>query len=194
LSFNVLVIPEDFRQDEHILKPVVEAMLRACGRAAKVRVCRDPLLGGVREALKLARLREILDRYRMVHCFLLIVDRDGREERRARLDQLERQVVELFDNRSAIFLAENAWQEIEVWVLAGLKDLPGQWRWAEVRAEANAKETYFQPYVEQRGLSLAPFGGRQLLGQEAAQSYSRIRKLCPEDVGHLEARLRDRLG
>ena len=32
------------------------------------------------------------------------------------------------------FLAENAWEEIEAWVLAGL-NLPSDWSWAEVRAE-----------------------------------------------------------
>jgi len=46
------------------------------------------------------------------------------------LDQLEAR----FGNDRFVFLAENAWEEIETWVLAGL-ELPGKWRWADVRAE-----------------------------------------------------------
>lgn len=42
MSFNVLVIPEDFTKDEHILKPLVERILEECGRKPTVEVCRDP--------------------------------------------------------------------------------------------------------------------------------------------------------
>lgn len=40
---NVLVIPEDFRKDQYMLKPIIEAMLKAKGKMVKVRVCQDPL-------------------------------------------------------------------------------------------------------------------------------------------------------
>jgi len=190
LSFRVLVIPEDFRKDEPLLKPILEKMLEACGRKAQVRICKDPLLGGVREALKWPRIREILDRYRgMVDCFLLIVDRDGHSDRKKRLDDLEGEASRFLGTGSSFF-AENAWQEIEVWALAAMTDLPRSWAWKSVRAEANVKETYFEPYVRQRGLIAQPFGGRLHLGLEAAKNYARIRKLCREDVGELEVRLR----
>lgn len=186
----MLVIPEDFRKDEPLLKPILEKMLEACGRNAKVRICKDPLLGGVREALKWTRIREILDRYRgMVDCFLLIVDRDGQSGRKESLAAIEKEAVQFLgaDDR---FFAENAWQEIEVWALAGLPDLPASWAWKSVREEANAKEVYFEPYVRQKGLTAEPFGGRLRLGLEAARNYPRIRKLCEEDLGALESRLK----
>lgn len=190
MSFNVLIIPEDFRRDEPLLKPIVERMLEACGRKARVRVCKDPLLGGVGEALKSHRIHEVLDRYRgSVHLFLLIVDRDGLPDRRNRLTKLEGEARKILGSDRHL-LAENAWQEVEVWALAGMKDLPTSWKWAAVRAEAQVKETYFEPYVQRRGLAGSPFGGRQILGQEAAANYSRIRKLCPEDVAALEERIR----
>jgi hypothetical protein len=190
LSFNVLVIPEDFRRDEPLLKPIVERMLEACGRKARVRVCKDPLLGGVGEALKSHRIQEVLDRYRgSVHLFLLVVDRDGLPDRRNRLTKLEEEARKILGPDRHL-LAENAWQEVEAWILAGMKDLPKSWKWNAVRAEAQVKETYFEPYVRQRGLAGAPFGGRQRLGQEAAANYDRIRKLCPEDVAALEERIR----
>ncbi len=190
MSFRVLVIPEDFRKDEPILKPILEKMLEAGGRKAKIRICKDPLLGGVREALKWTRIREILDLYRgMIDCFLLIVDRDGIPGRKKQLAAIEREAAQFLDAEGRFF-AENAWQEVEVWALAGLADLPRSWTWKSVRAEANAKEVYFERYVQQKGLGIEPFGGRLRLGQEAARNYPRIRKLCSEDVGALESRLR----
>ena len=48
---NILVIPEDFRKDQYILNPLFSRLLRSIGRPqAHVRVCLDPLLGGVAEA------------------------------------------------------------------------------------------------------------------------------------------------
>lgn len=54
---NVLLIPEDFRNDQYILGPLFSGLLALCGKPnANVRVCLDPLLGGVSEAMKPARL------------------------------------------------------------------------------------------------------------------------------------------
>ena len=40
---NVLIVPEDFRKDQYILKPVFERLFRAIGRrSAKIEVCQDP--------------------------------------------------------------------------------------------------------------------------------------------------------
>jgi hypothetical protein len=161
MSLNVLVIPEDFRKDQYVLKPLVDRMLKRAGVRARVNVCKDPLLGGVGEALKPERLAEIVDRYRgMVRLFLLIVDRDCKAGRRDRLDELEAQLREALEGTDRIFLAENAWQEVEVWVLAGMDDLPADWAWNAVRADCDPKETYYDPYAERRGLLTAPYEGR----------------------------------
>src|SRR5579862_7793369 len=109
---NVLVICEDFRKDQHIIAPLMKRILKQSGKPnANLRVCRDPLLGGIGEALKWSRIKEILDRYRgSVSVFLLVVDRDGVQGRRQALDTLEERAEEdLGDGR--LFLAENAWQE-----------------------------------------------------------------------------------
>ena len=42
MSFHVLVIPEDFRQDQYVLKPIITRMMKAIGVSARVEVCRDP--------------------------------------------------------------------------------------------------------------------------------------------------------
>lgn len=188
---RVLVIPEDFRKDQYILKPLVEAMLSDAGRPrAKVVVCRDPLLGGISRALSWPAIQEIVERYRgMVDLFLLCVDRDGKAGRRQQLDRLEANARELLDSTEALFAAENAWQELEVWVLAG-HTLPADWVWNEIRSEIDVKERYFEPFAKVRGLLRAPGGGRRTLALEAAQRFARIRAMCPEDVAVLHCRVR----
>ncbi|MBI2863488.1 MAG: hypothetical protein HYX94_02880 [Chloroflexi bacterium] len=187
---RVLVIPEDFRKDQFVLQPVIAAMMDHLKVAhPKVLVCRDPLLGGVDQALKWERIEEIIKRYQgMVDIFLLCVDRDGKEGRRMSLDRIEDQAgIMLASGR--VFVAENAWQELEVWVLAG-HDLPPDWRWKDIRSEVNPKETYFYPFVESKNLGNEPGEGRRTLATEAARNYPRVRSLCPEDIGRLETRLR----
>lgn len=89
MSFNVLVIPEDFRKDQYILGPVLQELVKTFRPRGRVRVCRDPLLRGAGEALKWNRIEEIIERYRMFDCFILAVDRDGIESRRQRLSKLQ---------------------------------------------------------------------------------------------------------
>ena len=181
---KVLIIPEDFRNDQYILKPIFSRLFRSLGkRPVRVRVCQE-LLGGVGEALKADRLAEIVQDYEgTADVFILCVDRDGELGRRQRLDQLESQ----FGN-GVQFLAENAWEEIETWVLAGL-DLPNSWRWEDVRSEVHVKETYFDPLVAERGLSASPGRGREKLGEEASRHINAIRQKCPDDFDALARRL-----
>jgi len=181
---NVLIIPEDFRKDQYILKPIIRRMLAEAGKPnAKVRVCMDPLMGGITEAMKWERVKDILDRYRgMVQVFLLLVDRDGIKGRRYALGRLEDKASgELGDGK--IMFAEHAWQEIEVWALAG-QELPKNWNWRAIRAEVHLKETYFEPLAKQRGLANEPGEGRTTMGREAAQNYRRVRSRCKKESSH----------
>ncbi|MDE0384392.1 MAG: hypothetical protein OXI22_10950 [Defluviicoccus sp.] len=182
---RVLVIPEDFRNDQYLLKPLFKRLFATMGRRnVRVRVCQDPLLGGVDEALKSERIQEVVEQHDgMTDIFILCVDRDGVLGRRQRLDQLE---GEFANDRT--FLAQNAWEEIETWVLAGL-DLPRGWRWADVRAEVQVKERYFDVLADGRGVADGPGGGRETLGDEAARNITAIRQKCPEDFDALAQRL-----
>ena len=181
---KVLIIPEDFRNDQYILKPLFTRLFRSLGKGpVRVRVCQE-LLGGVGEALKADRLAEIVQDYEgTADVFILCVDRDGELGRRQRLDQLKSQ----FGN-GVQFLAENAWEEIETWVLAGL-NLPNDWLWEDVRSEVHVKETYFDPLVAERGLSASPGRGREKLGEEASRHINAIRQKCPDDFDALARRL-----
>jgi hypothetical protein len=186
---NVLVIPEDFRNDQYVLEPVIRALFKQLGQPnAKIKVCTDPLLGGISQALNRQRLREIIERYGMIDLFLLCVDRDGKAERDAELRQREIWMQEYVNPARQNFLGESAWQEIEVWALAGLSDLPKSWLWADIRQEPNPKELYFETYAKRRGQSSELAGGRKSLGIESAKKYDRIRQLCPE-LQDLEGRI-----
>ena len=185
---RVLIIPEDFRKDQYLLKPMFERLFRSIGRRqARVLVCQAPLLGGVGEALKSDRLSRIVERYDgMTDLFILCVDRDGVVGRKVRLDQIE-------DEFGGVrtFLAENAWEEIETWALAGL-DLLAGWNWLDVRAAVDVKEKYFEVLARKRRVADRPGGGRKALGEEAASNVRRIRKIrqrCPEDFDALAQRI-----
>ena len=186
---DILVIPEDFRKDQYLLKPLFERLFQSIGRRrVDVVVCQDPPLRGVREALKSDRLADIVERYDgMKDIFILCVDRDGDEGRRQRLNQIE---CEFGEDR--IFLAENAWEEIETWILAGL-NLPPGWRWGEVRAEVHVKELYFDVLAEEHRESDRPGGGRKALGKEAARNIRTIRRKCREDFDSLARRIEAKL-
>ena len=192
---RVLVIPEDFTRDQYILKPLVEAMLKHLNRPrVKVTICRDPQLGGIAQATNWEQIEEILERYMMYDLFLLCVDRDGKAGRRDKLDELEQLAQARLPQKSAFF-AENAWQEIEVWVLAG-HDLPAEWQWQTIRQELDPKELYFLPLAQSKGL---PTNELELvyktLTKEATPRYSsRIRKLCPEDIASLENKIANWMG
>ncbi|MCT7953050.1 hypothetical protein NG798_24950 [Ancylothrix sp. C2] len=186
---KVLIIPEDFRKDQYMLKPIITAMMNFIGKSnAKVMVCQDPLLGGVSEALKWENIESIIKQYPMVNLFLLCVDRDGKEGRKLSLEKIENQAAKILGERQFL-VAESAWQEIEVWVLAGHQDLPNDYNWQEIRQEVNPKEAFFLPYAQQRNLLDAPGEGRKPLAEEAARRYDRIRKLCPEDIVNLETKI-----
>lgn len=182
---KALIIPEDFRKDQYMLKPIFERLLRSIGDSSpKVRVCQDPLLGGDREALKSERIAEVLSANRgMYDVYVLCVDRDGQAGRRQRLNQIEAEF-----STGPAFLAENAWEELETWVLAGL-ELPSDWRWDDVRAAVHVKEQYFESLAAARGLADSPGGGRRALGDEASRNIGAIRQKCPEDFDALARRL-----
>lgn len=182
---RVLIIPEDFRNDQYILKPLFESLFSQIGRPrAKVRVCNRPLLQGINAALKEDNLADIVEMYKgLIDIYILCVDRDGIADRRHRLDQIECKF-----RGNCTFLAENAWEELETWALAGL-DLPKGYSWAEIRKEISAKEQFFEPIAKTMSVADGPGGGRKVLGDRAARRISLVRQKCQEDFDALACRI-----
>ena len=73
---RILIIPEDFRKDQYVLKPIFDRLFRSIGKPkARIRVCQDPRLGGIGEAMKSERIAGIVSRYEaMTDVFILCVD------------------------------------------------------------------------------------------------------------------------
>ncbi len=178
---NVVVIPEDYPNDRHILRPIFDRLFTAIGRANTSVIISSFRLRGVSNALRSETLARVIARYPMADLFILCVDRDCNVNRRDRLDQIEEEF-------GAMFMAVNAWEEIETWVLAGL-DTPSDWRWTDVRSECDVKESYFIPLAHQRGLTRTAGRGRKILGEEASRNIRAIRQKCPEDFDALAWRL-----
>jgi hypothetical protein len=134
-------------------------------------------------------IRGIIANFSAVDLFVLCVDRDGDPHRREAFDDLERKIAKVLP-APRLFLAEHAWQEVEVWALAGINwRLKPKWTWEAIRSERDSKEMYFEPIAKDRLLFELPGQGRKELGEEAARNYAKILQNCPE-VRDLEGRIR----
>jgi hypothetical protein len=189
MSLKVLVIPEDFRKDQYMLRPLIRAMFEFVNKPnAKIEICTDPLLGGVTEVLKWNRIDEVIEMYPMIDIFLVCIDRDGLSGRRDSMNSIENLAQAKLGNTKRVLFAENAWQEIETWILGGL-DLPSEWSWSDIRNEVQVKEKYFIPLSESRGLLDSPAEGRGVLAEEAAGKYKSIRSQKCGELGHIDSRI-----
>ena len=114
--------------------------------------------------------------------FLLCVDRDGDPHRREAARMTSRaQDMPRYLPPPRLFLAEHAWQEVEVWALAGIDwRLKPKWTWDAIRSERDSKEMYFEPIAKDRRLFNLPGQGRRELGEDAARNYAKVRQNCPE--------------
>jgi hypothetical protein len=186
---NVIIIPEDEANDRFILKPLFEAMLRKLGKSnARVELSRPDPTGweGVKQWKQISG---ILDDFPLAHLFVLCVDRDGHEQRKQILNSLESRANDKLGLPRRFFAAEHAWQEIEVWALAGIQwRLKRHWTWQAIRNERDSKERYFEPVAKSRGLLGEVGGGRKTLGAEAACNYARVIQNYPE-IHELENRI-----
>jgi hypothetical protein len=108
---RVHIIPEGVRSDHFILKPFFSAMFDFLEKP-HVRIgVHSPAETGWEAVKKASHIREIIGQFPTVHLFVLCVDRDGHDERRRILDDLETKTRKLLAP-GQLFLAEQAWQEI----------------------------------------------------------------------------------
>jgi hypothetical protein len=191
---NVRIIPEDDENDHFILKPIFEAMFKHLGKPqSDVRIHR-PKVRGWEAVKKWEHIEETISKFSTVHLFVLCVDRDGHEQRRGILDRLETKANQVLEPTRRLFIAEQAWQEVEVWAMAGIDwKLKPKWNWETIRSERDPKEHYFEPIVKARGLLESAGRGRAILGAEAARNYAKVRQNCAE-VRDLEDRIRQWIG
>ncbi|MCC7491290.1 MAG: hypothetical protein IT204_03035 [Fimbriimonadaceae bacterium] len=195
MSLKVLAIPEDGRYDQYIVRPLLQGLLASLGKpSAKVLVHSG--CGGYADLLRWECLQEIVQQYRgMVDLFVVCVDRDGDPNRRAVLNGLEDQATKLLADRPGQqLIGVEAWQEVEVWFLAAVDDLPRDWPWVALRDERDSKERYFEPFMDgqdPKWREKADHGLRDWAAQIKART-TRVGALCDE-VAALRDRLQDSL-
>jgi hypothetical protein len=182
-----MIIPEDQKLDQFILKPIIEAIFRNLNRIARVRVPPKPRLRSVDQALDPAQLNSIINSYPQEDLFLLLVDRDCDQNRLNRVTARESEIM----SRGKALIGCLAIEEVEIWALAIYQNqLPAPWQ--EMRKECHPKETYFHPLVEQLGLQTAVGRGRKQIMKGLSGQYSRLLQLCPE-IAELRDRIRQKL-
>ncbi len=186
---RAVVIPEGVQHDHLILRPIFNAMFRHLGKGhAKIDI-HSPEVRGFDAVKVIDYIQGIIADFPTADLFLLCVDRDGDPHRREALDDLESKVRQILPP-PRLFLAEHAWQEVEVWALAGIDwRLKPKWTWDAIRSKRDPKEMYFEPIARDRRLFDLPGQGRRELGLEAARNYAKVRQNCPE-VHDLEGRIR----
>lgn len=169
---KVLVIPEDPRLDQYILKPIVERIFADFGKSPRVTVLSNPRLRGVAEALNPAILADIVATYPMNDLFLVLVDRDGEGARSAVASARESE----HSGRLFVCLAI---EEVEVWMLAIHSETLGV-RWREIRTEVNPKERFAEPFLQERAPRLDAGRGRAWAMRELGSQWRGVLDRCPE--------------
>jgi hypothetical protein len=169
-SVKVLVIPEDPRLDQYILRPVVEKIFADLQKYPRVTVLSKPRLRGVAEALDSAILADIVETYPMNDLFLVLVDRDGEESRsnkaRAREDE--------HPGRLFVCLAI---EEIEAWMLA-IHFARSEFQ--EIRSEIHSKERFAIPFLKERAPRLDAGQGRAWAMRELGSQWRGVLERCSE--------------
>ena len=117
MSFSVLVIPEDPQQNGHILKPLVQAIMRDVGRQrAKVKLLRpSPRVRGYDQAVKALR-DELPAKYGFMDLWLFFPDADKANKDAMR--NLETHVAA----KGITLLCCAAQPEVEIYASVGYRD------------------------------------------------------------------------
>ena len=172
---KVMIIPEDPTLDSHVLKPIVQRIFKDLNRKATIDVLQDPHLGGVSQALDKEIVQGILRQERMIDLFLLIVDQDCVESRKAALEARVADAAQA--GRTMIGCL--AIEEVETWILAlHRKELADGWK--KVRAECHPKEQYFDKLVKEKKWGESLGRGRVAAMRALPGNWKGLRDRCPE--------------
>ncbi|MBI4860172.1 MAG: hypothetical protein HY815_07890 [Candidatus Riflebacteria bacterium] len=178
---KALIIPEDPRLDQYILKPIVEEMFRRLDIRARVSVLQDPRLRGIDEALDADVIREIVRDNPMEDLFLLLVDRDC--DRKGNTDRAAAREGEHPDRLIACL----ATHEVEVWMLALHRAELGT-PWTQVRQHCDPKEAYADPFLERQGWTGEVGQGRKKAMRDLGGHWNGLLQVCDE-LAHLQERV-----
>ena len=181
MSTTVLVIAEDPRNDEYLLRPIAEAVLAEAGRPrARIQVLMDPRLRGYDAALRTIR-GDLNVRYGYKDLWLFFPDAD-----RASPEAMATLERSLRDKGVTLFCCP-AEPEVEIYACAAyLPATPGAFR--EWKSHPRLKEDVFNPLLRKHGDPKSPGGGRRSMIRKALGRRRQFFQIFPEI-----AALRDRI-
>ena len=173
MSFSVLVIPEDPQQNGHILRPLVQAIIRDVGRPrAKVKLLTQPRVRGYDQAVDAIR-NKLTARYGFMDLWLFFPDADKASGEAMR--RLEADVA----REGVMLLCCAAQPEVEIYACAGFRN-DMQEAWADVRQHPRMKEEVFDPLLARHGDSRRAGAGRELMIARSLRNLPLLYQLCPE--------------
>lgn len=175
---DVMIIPEDPRLDQYVLKPIVERIFADIAIPANVHVLQDPRMRGVSEALDPEMIREeVIALYPMVDLFLVIVDRDcDRDANEARAQTLQ-------DRIDAELLVCLAREEVEAWMLCLQRTKLHQHlgvSFRDVRESCDPKDHFAEPLLEELGWTTKVGKGRKYAMRNLDNPWSSLFEICDE--------------
>lgn len=169
---KILVIPEDPTNDQYILKPIVEQMVKRVGILGRVEVLRDPHLHSITQALDPKLLERIVHENKMIDLFLVLVDNDC-DYFKAENKCKERQ--KQFPGKLLYCLAV---QEVEMWMMALHEEFARGWQ--SHRKECHPKENLCAPFLQKMQWDLGPGSGYKRAMRDLGPKFDRLLNFCPE--------------
>lgn len=164
---KVAFICEDHTNDQYIVKPLLEALMKALGKPrANVSPVTSPRLTGFDSLLR--ELCGMVKRYgRVASAVVVAFDLDGEDGQEGRPDKSAkvRYALEQCQGRPDNVFLLPVRQELEVAALWGARGTLAA-TWTEIRAEPHPKERFFDPLLE-RSDALSPDGGRTRLVEQS---------------------------
>ena len=182
---KAVVICEDHRLDEYILKPVIKQIFNELGQKVRISFAPRTMIQGVHQALQKTKHKDVFSRYSIADVFFLIIDRDGDENRESGkfADRLAEAPVgkQMFGCLAV--------EELEVWALAlHHQDLKEDWD--SIREHRHPKESYFEPFARLKKWHTGPGKGRKTAMNTLRQKWDSLKNRCPE-LNHLAQQVKD---
>ena len=172
---KAVVICEDPRLDEYILRPVIEQIFNELGQKVKISFAPRTMIQGVNQALQKSRHQDVFSRYPMADVFFLIIDRDGDEHREN--GKFADRLAEAAEAGKQMFGCL-AVEELEVWALA-LHHQDLNENWDSIREDCHPKETFFDPFVKLKKWG-GPGKGRKSAMKTLREKWDSLKNRCPE--------------
>ncbi len=173
MSFRVLVIPEDPLQNGHILKPLVQAIMRDVGKpAARVTVLPKPRVRGYDQAVKAIR-NELQEAYGSMGLWLFFPDADKASIKA--MQDLETHVA----GSGISLLCCTAQPELEIYACAAFRQHM-RITWEQARQHPRMKEDIFEPLLRKHGDPRRADKGMDPMIRQSLKNLPLLFQLCPE--------------